>query len=204
MSKFDSKEDMIDYLVEEFEESEDICIVANRQIASIFMNTYDDETEFDLYSVELSTENNLYYISKLDFDSFVIEPSIRNKEYVDTEADRIFIVTDDKTIINDDLLKALDGDIEYVYYENEDYGLEDKCTCQCGCCNCCGEDEEKDSYFNQLNDDEKDFVFKEVSNVIDDINLEFISKIYLLGHKNGIEDGLLSIKEAIDNAIDEE
>jgi hypothetical protein len=201
MSKFDSKEDMIDYLVEEFEESEDILIVADRQIAMTFMDTYDDETEFNFYSIELSSENDLYYISKLEDDSFIIEPSIRNKEYIETEADEILIVVGEKTIINGDLSKALNGNIEYISYAIEEYGIDDECMCCGDCCNCCKEDE--DSHFDQLNDAEKDFIFKEVSNA-DDFDFEFIAKIYLSGYNNGVDSGLLSIKDAIDNALDEE
>lgn len=207
-TKFTGKNELIDNLLETFDNSNYITLVVNKEITNIFLDEFDDEEEFDYYGIEIDSEHDLYYVSKVEDIHFSIEEAKYRGKYKPIESSKVIILDDvyDREIL--DYIESKDIEIysidkDSIYADLDFKPEEHECTCHCECCNCCGEDEEKDSYFDQLNDAEKDFIFKEVSNT-DDLDLEFISKIYLSGYNNGVDSGLLSIKDAIDNAINEE
>lgn len=205
MNKFDGKEDMVDYLVEVLDDSEDTTIVVDYVIAKELSKLYDDEDFDDYFAIDIASDCNEYFVEKTNDNFFCIEPTKSNGVYLEGEAKRLIVLDE---LINDDLLDAYEyRELEIVDYKNDDIeDFKSECTCHGDCCNCYYDEhnEVKDSYFDALNREEKDFIIQELSNIKGDIDFEFIAKVYLTGFNNGVEDGLLSIKEAIDNALDEE
>jgi hypothetical protein len=206
--KFTGKNELIDNLLETFENSNDITLVVDYETIQIFLDEYDDEEEFDYYAISIANDTNLYYITKIEDIHFSIIEAKYKGEYKPDESAKVIILDEvyDNEIL--DYIETKDIEIYGVesIYNDLDFKPEhdNECTCCGDCCNCYyDESEAKDSYFDALNDVEKEFIIRETG-LADELDLEFIAKIYLLGYNNGVDSGLLSIKDAIDNALEEE
>lgn len=196
-TKFTGKNELIDNLIQTFEESEDITLVVDFTIASIFADEYNDPEEFEYWGVELSCEENIYYVSKVENDCFQIIPSegSNNNTYLYNEAERVIILDD---VYDEEMLDYIDSDdieiygIDSVY---EDMDSKGECTCHCGCCNCYYENEEL-SEFEKLNDAQKDHLFTSLSD-IEEIDLDEIAKICMTFYNDGVNSTLLKTREIL-------
>lgn len=148
--RFNDKDELLGYLINEIEESDDISIVLNYELAKEIANIYsDDDEEYSYFSISMATDTDEYVIGKVSDECFVIEPARRIEGYLENEADKIIILDE---LINDELLDSLEcRELEVISLVEDDCSGED-CG-DCCCCNCVDKDDiqEFESYFDLNN-----------------------------------------------------
>lgn len=195
---FKGENELIDNLLEVFEESDDITLVVNRELANIFLDEY-YEDEFDFYGISMTNDTDIYYITKIEDIHFSITETKYRGEYKPDESAKVIILKDvyDREIL--DYIKTDDIEIYGIesIYNDLDFKLEhsNEGTC-CGDCSNCYYDEFKEenlSEFAKLNDVQKDYLFTKLSDM-EDINLNEIAKICLTFYDDGVNSTLLKTR----------
>lgn len=203
-TNFSSKSSLIDNLLEVFDNNNDITLVVDKEIADIFLDEYDDETEFDYYAISVASDTNEYFISKVEDIHFSIEEAKYRGEYKYDDASKVIILDElyDREIL--DYIQTKDIEIYGVekdsIYNDLDFRPDsnDECTCCGDCCNCYyDEHDEVDlSEFEKLNDAQKDYLFTELSDM-EDINLNKLAKICMVFYDDGVNSTLLKAREIL-------
>jgi hypothetical protein len=195
-------EDQIEYLFSRLEGEDSCTIICDREIAREISNLYDEDEFENLYSIELSTEDNVYIIGKIKDEIFCIEPAFNaSGRLLGFDEENIILVQ--KELYKEDIKEYLEDFDNVVIIGLEDTEEERECKDCCEGCisNCCYNDTEDEG----LGEEIEEFLTEVIKDYYnDEIDLRTLARIvYSIGFEDAEKETLLSIKQSFNRAIDE-
>ncbi|HDK7195048.1 TPA: hypothetical protein PTV74_003358 [Clostridium botulinum] len=125
-------DDFIKYVVDKFENEENISFICDYDLANILMCEFGNR-DYELKHIDITNERNGYYVSKIEEKFFCIEPMKEENEIKMTISD-YFIIDGNILEKNPTLFNYLEGNdfkVEIIDYEED-------CCCN-NCCEYCSE-----------------------------------------------------------------
>lgn len=153
---FDSKGELIDYLLEQLDNKKDITLVVNRDIAKEIATYFEEEDFEDYFAIEYASDVNEYFVEKYENSHFCVGPAKYKDKYLEGETEELIIMEE---FLNNELLKATKAEkiaiveVEENEDSNDDFDDEDEsdeCNCSCCNCNCCNNESDNDESDNEV------------------------------------------------------
>lgn len=126
--RLDSYDEFAEYVLDKFENEEDITVVCNYELADILNYYFGDEEYHEYKGIDLQSDVNEYYVTKFDKDFFCITP-IKYEGKIKTTTGNYFIIDTNILEENPTLFSHLEGDnfkVEIVDYEEDCYCCDDE------------------------------------------------------------------------------
>ncbi|NFF77324.1 hypothetical protein FCV38_10110 [Clostridium sporogenes] len=168
--RLNNYDDFIEYVIDRFENEEDITVVCNYELAHILNGCFSNEKNIKYNSIQFDAGINEYYVSKLYNKELYIEP-MKFEEKIQTVTNSYFIVDNNILQENPMLFNHLEGCM------NKDFRIEVieyKCT------------DEDCIAINEMNDEnEEELVYLQLADLIDEYTqliLDNDCKEEVLGH----------------------
>lgn len=197
-------DDQVEYIFAYFEKEDDISVICDRDIAREISDLYDEEDFKNYYSIEMSTEDDIYIIGKIKDEIFSIEPAYHHGTLLGFEGD--LVIVQKELFVNDIKEYVEDFDNVIVVGLEEDEEELEETECNCAECN----DFECEHNCNSDNDEDmeeaEEYVLEKIKQYRnDDIDTieELCFQIYETAYNDGFDSALLSMKNSIDEALED-